>query len=339
MHPKRPRPWDLPDHAVTDPEVFWNRRRLMQAAGVTAVAGAAGTWPAGAGAAKLDAPDDAPAAGKYPAARNDAHTLDRPISNEELFASYTNYYEFGSSKKIWDEARKLPIRPWTIAIDGAVEREQQIDVAELLARMALEERRYRLRCVEAWSLTVPWTGFPMRKLVEMAKPLAKAKYVRMETFNDPEHAVGQQSGWYPWPYVEALTIDEATNELALMGTGAYGHPLAKQNGSPLRLVVPWKYGFKSIKGIVRFSFVEEMPKTFWSKVNEREYGFWANVNPEVDHPRWSQAEEKFLQTKDDVGFLAGPEKVPTQLYNGYAEQVAHLYGEDLKKRYGERLYR
>ncbi|SDG33922.1 sulfoxide reductase catalytic subunit YedY [Limimonas halophila] len=339
MRIKRSRPWDLPDHAVTDPDVFWNRRRLMQAAGATAVAGTAGAWPVTASAKKIGAPADAPAAGKYPAPRNEAYTLDRPISGEELVSTYNNYYEFGSSKTIWKKAQDLPIRPWTVTIDGAVENEQQIDAADLLARMDLEERRYRHRCVEAWAIAVPWTGFPLRKLVEMAKPLSGAKYVRLETFHDPGVAAGQDSPWYPWPYVEALTIEEATNELALIGTGAYGHPLPKQNGSPLRLVVPWKYGFKSIKGIVRVSFVEAMPKTFWSKVNGREYGFWANVNPEVDHPRWSQATEEFLQSTDDVGFLASPEKVPTKLFNGYAEQVAHLYGEDLKRKYGDRLYR
>jgi len=339
MKPTRRRPWDVPDRDVTDAELFFNRRRFLKGAGAI---GAGSTvpalWPREAGAVPK-APENAPAAGKYPAARNKAYTTERPVAREKLFSTYTNYYEFGSSKQIYDKAQKLPIEPWSIAIEGAVEQERSIGVEELIARMPLEERRYRLRCVEAWSMVVPWTGFPMKKLVELARPLSSAKYVQMTTFQNPSVAGGQQSGWYPWPYVEALTIDEATNELALMGTGAYGHPLAKQNGSPLRLVVPWKYGFKSIKGIVKFTFTEEMPKTFWWKVNGEEYGFWANVNPEVDHPRWSQAEEKFLRTTDDVGTFASPEKVPTRLFNGYEDQVAHLYGDKLKQKYGDRLYR
>ena len=201
-------------------------------------------------------------------------------------------------------------------MDGMVEEEFTIGIDELLAKMPLEERLYRHRCVEAWSMTIPWSGFPMRKFVEMAKPLSGAKYVVMETFNNPDMASGQKQFWYPWPYVEGLTIAEATNDLAFLVTGAYGKPAAKQLGAPLRLATPWKYGFKSIKSIVRFNFTDQMPTTFWMKSGPAEYGFWANVNPAVSHPRWSQATEQVLGTG---------ERIPTTLFNGYAEQVGDLY--------------
>ncbi|MCC5987464.1 MAG: protein-methionine-sulfoxide reductase catalytic subunit MsrP [Pararhodobacter sp.] len=336
---KRRRDWEIPEAEATDEAVFLNRRHLLKsaAAGVAAAMGGAALSPQGAEAA-AGPPEGDPSINLYPVARNDSFALDRPLTDEAVFARYTNYYEFGTSKSIWREARNLPVRPWTVVIDGLVEQERQIDIDDLLAQVELEERLYRLRCVEAWSMAVPWTGFPMRALVELARPLASARYVRMETFNDPEVAPGQRAGWYPWPYIEALTIEEATNELAFLGTGAYGQPLAQQNGSPLRLVVPWKYGFKSIKGIVRFTFTEEMPTTFWWDVQGAEYGFWANVNPEIDHPRWSQAEEQFIRTESDVGFLARPERRPTLLYNGYGDFVAHMYA-GLEERYGDRLFR
>ena len=191
-----------------------------------------------------------------------------------------------------------------------------VDIDDLLARMPLEERLYRHRCVEAWAMAVPWSGFPLRALVEMARPLGSAKYVTMTTFQDSEVAPGQQEFWYPWPYVEGLTITEATNELAFIATGLYGKPIPKQNGAPLRLAVPWKYGFKSVKSIVRFEFTETRPRTFWEEIQPREYGFWANVNPMVSHPRWSQASERLL---------GSGERVPTQIFIGYSDQVAHLY--------------
>lgn len=336
---KHRRDWETPESEATDEAVFLNRRRLLKsaAAGVAAAMGGAALAPQGAEAATGPAEDD-PSIELYPVARNESFALDRPPTEEDVFARYTNYYEFGTSKSIWREARNLPVRPWTVVIDGLVEQERQIDIDDLLARVELEERLYRLRCVEAWSMAVPWTGFPMRALVELASPLASARYVRMETFSDPEVAPGQRAGWYPWPYIEALTIEEATNELAFLGTGAYGQPLAQQNGSPLRLVVPWKYGFKSIKGIVRFTFTEEMPTTFWWNVQGAEYGFWANVNPGIDHPRWSQAEEKFIRTESDVGLFARPERRPTLLYNGYGDFVAHMY-EGLEEVHGDRLFR
>jgi sulfoxide reductase catalytic subunit YedY len=258
-------------------------------------------------------------------ARNLRYRLDREISPAELATTYNNYYEFGSSKTIWKNAQALPIRPWMVTIDGLVEKPIEIGVDDLLAKMPLEERLYRHRCVEAWSMAVPWSGFPLKALVELAKPLASAKYLRMVSFNDPEVASGQKAPWYPWPYVEGLTMAEATNELAFMATGVYGKPMPKQNGAPLRLAAPWKYGFKSTKGIVRFEFSETRPVSFWEEIQASEYGFWANVNPEVPHPRWSQASERVL---------GSGERVPTLLYNGYGEFVADLY-QGMK---GERLF-
>jgi sulfoxide reductase catalytic subunit YedY len=206
-----------------------------------------------------------------------------------------------------------------------VEKEQTVGIDDLIRKIGLEERNYRHRCVEAWSMAIAWTGFPFAKLVEMAKPLAGAKYVRMETFMDPKMAPGQRQRWYPWPYVEGLTMAEATNELTFLATGAYGHPMAKQHGAPLRLAVPWKYGFKSIKSIVRFSFVDKQPVGLWEALQKSEYGFWANVNPQVPHPRWSQATEEVIGTG---------ERRPTQLFNGYGDYVAGLY-KDLQS---ERLW-
>ena len=194
-----------------------------------------------------------------------------------------------------------------------------------VSRMPLEERLYRHRCVEAWSMAVPWSGFPLAALVDRARPLGSARYLRMETFLRPEEAAGQRAGWYPWPYVEGLTLAEATNELAFIATGLYGRSIPRQNGAPLRLVVPWKYGFKSVKSITRFTFTDQRPVSFWETIQASEYGFWANVNPDVPHPRWSQAEERPLGS--DV-------KMPTQLFNGYGAFVADLY----RGLEGERLY-
>jgi len=261
----------------------------------------------------------------YPAARNLRYRVERDITDEETNGKYNNFYEYGSHKEIWRSAQKLKVRPWEIRIEGMVENEFTIGIDDLLAKVSLEERVYRHRCVEAWSMIAPWTGFPLRALVELAKPLSSAKYIEMATFNKPEMAPGQRQFWYPWPYLEGLTIAEAANDLAFMVTGAYGKPLAKQHGAPLRLAAPWKYGFKSVKSIDRFTFTDKRPRTFWEEVQGREYGFWANVNPEVPHPRWSQATERVLGTNG---------RIPTVIYNGYGEFVAQLY-DGME---GERLF-
>ncbi|MGH6882475.1 MAG: protein-methionine-sulfoxide reductase catalytic subunit MsrP, partial [Hypericibacter sp.] len=313
----------LPERAATPEAIFRDRRRLVTglALGPILLAGAgfAGLRPAWA-AAMAD-----PSAKLYPVPHNDNYKLDRALTAEKWATSWNNFYEFNESKDVVADAQALPIRPWTVKIDGMVAQPIEIGIDDLLAKMPLEERLYRHRCVEAWSMAVPWSGFPLKALVAMAQPSADAKYLRMETFENPDVAPGQNQAWYPWPYVEGLTMAEATNELAFLATGVYGKPLPPQNGSPLRLTVPWKYGFKSIKSIVRFSFTDQQPMNFWQALQSSEYGFWANVNPEVPHPRWSQAHERVLGT-DDV--------VATQLFNGYAEQVTELY-KDLQN---ERLY-
>jgi sulfoxide reductase catalytic subunit YedY len=244
------------------------------------------------------------------------YALDRPITDEKVNGNYNNFYEFNSSKSVAAQAQALPIRPWMVRIDGLVEKPMEIGIDELTRKMTIEERTYRHRCVEAWSMAIAWTGFPFARLVDFAKPLGSAKFVRMETFNDPKVAPGLRQTWYPWPYIEGLTMAEATNELAFLATGAYGHPMAKQHGAPLRLAVPWKYGFKSIKSIVRFSFTDTRPKGMWEALQASEYGFWANVNPAVPHPRWSQASEEVIGTG---------ERRPTLIFNGYGDYVAGLY--------------
>src|SRR5919106_146419 len=312
---KRRRGWELPERAATSEDLFVQRRRLIQGLAAGPVLLAAGMGPLRPAGAR----DADPTADLYPAERNPRYGLDDRIPNlsdERLVTNYNNFYEFGSHKQISQAAQALQIRPWTVTLDGMVEKEQTLAVDDLIRRMPLEERVYRLRCVEAWSAAIRWSGFPLKALVDLARPLGSAEYLRMETFLDPETASGQKQFWYPWPYIEGLTMAEATHELAFIATGLYGKPIAKQNGAPLRLAVPWKYGFKSIKSIIRFTFTDQRPLSFWEEIQGTEYGFWANVNPEVPHPRWSQATETPL---------GSPIKVPTVLYNGYAEFVADMY--------------
>jgi methionine sulfoxide reductase catalytic subunit len=336
---RRKKGWEIPESSATPEAAFFARRRVVMGgiAGAAAVGAGAGLWMFGGrgmGESNATEPQLAqapaqaadPSAGLYPAMRNMRYRLDREITEEKTSTTYNNFYEFGSSKTIWQAAQKLPIRPWEIRIDGMVEKPRTVGIDDLLKAMTLEERLYRHRCVEAWAMAVPWTGFAMKDFIAFAAPLSSAKYVRMETFHDAAIAPGQKAGWYPWPYVEGLTIDEATNDLTLLATGIYGKPIPKQMGAPLRLVVPWKYGFKSLKSIVRFNFTDQRPKTFWEAIQASEYGFWANVNPKVSHPRWSQASEELIGT--------GGKRVPTQLFNGYAEFVADLYAN----RQSERLW-
>lgn len=317
MNINRRKGWEIPEREATPERFFFDRRAVLALLG------------AGAGAAVMPGRADAevdPLAGLFPAKRNEAFKLDRPLTPEAVNGEYNNFYEFGTSKSVTDAAKALKTRPWRIKVDGLVEKPFELDFDDLVKKVQLEERLYRLRCVEAWSMTIPWTGFALKELVKLAAPTSAAKYLRMETFMDREMAVGQRRLFiYPWPYVEGLTMAEATNDLAFMVVGAYGKPLPKQHGAPIRLAVPWKYGFKSIKSIVRFEFTAERPTTFWEGLQPSEYGFWANVNPEVAHPRWSQAAERVIPSGD---------RVPTLLYNGYGEWVADLY-KDLK---GEKLF-
>jgi len=309
MHVIARKGWEIPESQATPESVFLNRRALLTGAG--AIGAGAMLAPGAAFAQTAD-----PSAHLYPAGRNETYKLDRALTPEDVTSRYNNFYEFGTTKNIMAAAQRLEIRPWTIKIDGLVEKEREIGIDDLLKAVQLEERLYRMRCVEAWSMTVPWSGFAMKQLVDLAKPTSAAKYIRIETFMDPKVASGQRQSWYPWPYVDGCTIEEARNDLAFMVTGAYGKPLGKQFGAPLRVHMPWKYGFKAVKSIRRISFTTDRPVSFWEKAQASEYGFWANVNPAVAHPRWSQATEEVL---------GEGKRVPTLMWNGYGEFVADMY--------------
>ena len=308
----RRRGWEMPEHLATPEHLFFDRRAFMAAAAGVA---ASSIMPAMASAQRVaDLPD--PTADLYPAKRNAKYVLDRPITDEKVNGNYNNFYEFGSEKHISRAAQALKIRPWIVKIDGMVEKPMELGIDDLIRKMPIEERLYRHRCVERWSMAIPWSGFPVAKLVELAKPLSAVKYLRMETFLDKATAPEQRKSWYPWPYVEGLTMAEATNDLAFLAVGAYGKPIAKQHGAPIRLAVPWKYGFKSIKSIVKFTFTDQRPRSYWEDLQASEYGFWANVNPQVPHPRWAQDVEELIGTG---------ERRPTLLFNGYGEFVADIY--------------
>ena len=316
MHVLHRRGWEIPESQATPEAIYLSRRALLGGAAALA----ASTALPSIARAEAD-----PTADLYPAKRNGKYVLDRDLTPESKAGNYNNFYEYGTDKYISGRAQQLKTRSWTVKFDGMVEKERTVGIDDLIRAMPLEERLYRMRCVEAWSMAVPWTGFAMAKLVEYAKPLSSAKYVRMETFLDSSMAPAQRLPLFPWPYVEGLTMAEATNELAFMVTGIYGKPAVKQHGAPLRLVTPWKYGFKGIKSIISFTFTDQRPKGTWEVIQASEYGFWANVNPEVSHPRWSQASE------EDIGTGA---RRPTLLFNGYGEYVADLY-KGLEK---EKLY-
>ena len=291
---------------VTPKDVFLSRRAL--------IAGAAGLAVAG------------PAAAKLSFAKSAFSTDAEPNAFEDI-TSYNNFYEFGTGKD--DPARyagALTVDPWSVTIDGLVERPGRYDLADLLKGVALEERIYRFRCVEAWSMVVPWIGFPLAPLLDRVGVQPGAKYVAFETLVRPEEMPGQRGGLLDWPYREGLRIDEAMHPLTILATGLYGEEMPKQNGAPIRLVVPWKYGFKSIKSVVRISLTETQPPTSWNMLQPNEYGFYSNVNPEVDHPRWSQASERRI----GEGLFGG--RHPTLKFNGYGDLVASLYaGQDLAK--------
>jgi sulfoxide reductase catalytic subunit YedY len=301
------RSWEIPESQATPEQIYMSRRALL---------GGAATLAALMAAPMTARAETDPTGDLYPAKRNEKYVLDREITPENKASYYNNFYEYGTDKYIASRAQALKVRPWTVKFDGMVEKEMTVGIDDLIRAMPIEERLYRMRCVEAWSMAVPWTGFAMSNLVAYAKPLSSAKYVRMETFNDSSMAPAQRLPIFPWPYVEGLTMAEANNELTFMVTGIYGKPGVKQHGAPIRLMTPWKYGFKSVKSIVRFTFTDKRPKGTWEVLQSREYGFWANVNPDVSHPRWSQA------TEQDIG--TGNRR-PTLLYNGYGEQVAGLY--------------
>jgi methionine sulfoxide reductase catalytic subunit len=249
-----------------------------------------------------------------------------PLTSFEDVTNYNNFYEFTTNKEgVARLAKDFRVSPWTVAVGGMVSKPMTFGIEDLLKKFAQEERIYRLRCVEAWSMVIPWSGFPLAALLKEVEPLSGAKYVRFETLLDPLQMPGQRDKMYPWPYVEGLRLDEAMHDLTILSTGLYGKNLLPQNGAPLRLVVPWKYGFKSVKSIVKIDLVDKEPKSLWMTLSPDEYGFYANVNPDVSHPRWSQASER------RIGETSRRRTLP---FNGYAEQVAQLYtGMDLRKNY------
>ena len=301
----RRRGWEIPESRVTPERFVLSRRSLTKGAlGLATAAAATRLIPARA------APNP-----KYPAGRD--------ITPETDSTTYNNFYEFGDDKSISRAAQRLPVTPWQIEFAGMVAKPQTIGFDDLLKQVQVEQRVYRHRCVETWAMTVPWTGFPLSQLLKVAQPAASAKYVVFESASLPRVMPGLRNSLYPWPYVEGCTMQEAANDVAFIATGMYGHELPKQDGAPLRLLLPWKYGFKGGKSIVKVSFTDQQPETFWHALQPSEYGFWANVNPAVPHPRWSQASERLL---------GSDERVPTQIWNGYGEWVASMYADKQNER-------
>ena len=308
----------IPSGEITDKALFLARRKFIQAAAGAAAAGlAGGLLPGPAHAAEKN----------YADVPQGPYSARLPVTDFDYVANYTNYYEFTTNKEDSTRlAKALPVSPWTVTVEGAAEKTGVFHLEDILKNHPLQERIYRFRCVEAWSMVVPWIGFPLGDLLKRLRPTSRARYVEFTTLYKPDVMPGQRSSVLHWPYVEGLRIDEAMHPLTLLVTGMYDDPLPKQNGAPLRLIVPWKYGFKSIKAIVRIRLLQDMPKTAWNRSAPGEYGFYANVNPYVPHPRWSQRTERVLG-----GSIFTPKR-KTELFNGYAEQVTALYtGMDLRK--------
>ena len=321
------KPSDILPSEITPRDWYLRRREFLRQA---AALGLAGTMLQTASRALAQAAAPVTEQGKLPKLPGKASPLSvaEKATPYKDVVTYNNYYEFGTDKSQPAQyAHKLKTRPWSVAIDGEVKNKKPIDVEDLLKLAPMEERIYRMRCVEGWSMVIPWVGFSMSELLKRVEPTSKAKYVAFTTATQPENMIGLRLPVLEWPYIEGLRIDEAMHPLAILGFGLYGEVLPNQNGAPVRLVVPWKYGFKSIKSIVRITFTETMPKTSWNIAAAHEYGFYSNVNPAVDHPRWSQATERRI---GEDGFFQPKRK--TLMFNGYADQVAKLYtGMDLKK--------
>jgi sulfoxide reductase catalytic subunit YedY len=313
-------PSDIRSSEITSEAHYGSRRAFIRAAAAAAAGAVAagvevpGVWAQGPGSAALSGVQPSP------------FSSTEPRTGFEEVTSYNNFYEFGLDKE--DPRRyagKLTTRPWTVKVDGLVKRPADYAIDDLIKMQRLEERVYRLRCVEAWSMVIPWVGFPLAEVIRRVEPLGAAKFVAFKTLQRPSEMPGQRSSVLDWPYVEGLRLDEATHPLTILAVGLYGKTLLNQNGAPIRLVVPWKYGFKSIKSVVRIHFTEQQPPTSWNRSAPREYGFYSNVNPEVSHPRWSQARER------RIGEFF---RRPTLMFNGYGDQVASMYaGMDLKKNY------
>lgn len=321
------RPWDLPQREHTPPEVFENRRQhrrdFLKQMGIVAGIGVAQSLtgcakPTDAEIETAGVSDEMPKEylKSYPATRNEKFEYGRPETPQRAAAEYTNFYEFTSGKESWRHVEKFKPWPWKVEVDGLCAKPRTFDMDDIYSGFTLEERAYRHRCVETWAMCVPWTGFPLVELLKKVEPDPKAKYVAFQTFSRPQEARAMTNNDFPWPYSEGLTLEEARNDLTFVATGVYGAPLPKQHGAPLRLVVPWKYGFKSIKSPVRITLTERPPQTFWNTLLPQEYGFEANVEPDVPHPRWSQRTEWMLGTQ---------KRYDSIIYNGYGDYVGSLY--------------
>jgi sulfoxide reductase catalytic subunit YedY len=317
-----PPSWRIPESQVAPESAWLNRRELVKALGLGVIGAAALTSGC---ATAIGGKSPLPKSYDWtfpPAQRNPRFPGGQPpaveITSEEVAASYNNFYEFTTAKdKVWTLSDSLKVKPWTVEVSGECDKPTTFNFEELLALMPLEERVYRFRCVEAWSMVVPWTGFPLKALLDRVVPNSKAKYVRLVSLGDSKMMPGVASQpWYPWPYHEGLTLEEANHELTLMAVGIYGHALPNQHGAPIRLVTPWKYGYKQLKSIVKIELVAKEPKTFWNTVAGDEYDFWGNVRPDIPHKRWSQATDRVIPTG---------ERVKTPMYNGYAEQIGDMY--------------
>ena len=314
-----PPEWRIPEQRSTPEIIFNNRREFIKLLGLSGVgiAGAlkaSSSWAADNVLKRIEPDSKLIQNLKH----NPEFIVNRPLSSKEVASTYNNFYEFTWAKEgVWKLVDQFKARPWSVEVAGLVKNPAIFDIDDMLRQFSSEERIYRHRCVETWAMVVPWAGFPMSALIKKVEPDKKANFVRFVSFKKPEVALGQRKNpLLPWPYTEALTIDEAMNELTFLSTGIYGHTLPPQHGAPLRLVVPWKYGFKSIKSITKIEFIEARPATFWNTVIPQEYGFEANVDPDVPHPRWSQRREKMIGTGEIYA---------TQKYNGYGHWVADLY--------------
>jgi sulfoxide reductase catalytic subunit YedY len=317
---------DIKPTEITDQKVYLNRRLFMKGAILAGTATATGYLYRSLNPARVELPKGeqiATANVVTTAGANSGFTVNEKLTPLQDITNYNNFYEFSTSKRsVASAARGFITRPWSVSVEGLVNKPRTFDLDELL-KLPQEDRIYRLRCVEGWSMVIPWIGFSLSKLLEKVEPTAQAKYVAFQTLYDPKRMPNQNTSELDWPYVEGLRLDEAMHPLTILATGLYGQTLPPQDGAPVRLVVPWKYGFKSIKSVVKITLVAEEPPTTWNIANSNEYGFYSNVNPNVDHPRWSQA------TETRIGEFGGR---PTLMFNGYGEQVAHLYqGMDLEK--------
>lgn len=317
-----PQLWQSPERSITPESAFFNRRRFLKTTMGLSIGASLGLTGC---RSQVSAEEALTGTQPLKAIANPGFVnADRPLTSELVAATYNNFYEFGGSKHIWQNAQALPTDPWTVDVGGLVKNPRTYDRDQLLTQFPLEERIYRFRCVEAWAMVVPWLGFPMNALLKAAEPTSEAKFVRFTSYFDSQVTRGPgfpPNQFLPFPYTEGLRIEEMATDLAFFAVGIYGHTLPKQHGAPIRAVLPWKYGFKGAKSIVKIEFIATQPATYWNTINANEYKFESNVNPAVAHPRWSQAKERLISADDQFSW----EEVPTAPYNGYGEYVADLY--------------